>query len=264
MKSAQRDPANTRRRPRLPAEDPPAATPPWVLSYGDLMSLLVACFVLLVSMSQWDPTPHAKAVVDSIQNKFRTPTFLESVLRGFGHLAAEAPSPSAEGRVWRREAIDAAPIEPKSATTAPAGAALPENVRRRLAAAWDLPGHVASLTSPQRDALARLAAELRAEERVELVARGGFGTNQTGEQAWIAWDGASAYCRQVVRELIDRGVGHDRIAVRWESRGADAAGDAARDAHPTIRVELIIAHRPEDSVSRSPISEASVRQRDRR
>lgn len=54
----------------LPAEDPPAGVPDWVLTYGDMMSLLLCFFILLAAFSE--PKSDKKEVL------------VESLLRQFG------------------------------------------------------------------------------------------------------------------------------------------------------------------------------------
>ena len=54
----------------LPPEDPPAGVPDWVLTFGDMMSLLLCFFVLLVSMSEMKEDAKSQAVIESIVEQF--------------------------------------------------------------------------------------------------------------------------------------------------------------------------------------------------
>jgi len=62
-------------------EDPPAGIPEWVVTFGDMMSLLLTFFIMLVSMSDIKQEEKYQAMVESIQ-------------RRFGHeLSISSPSP---------------------------------------------------------------------------------------------------------------------------------------------------------------------------
>jgi chemotaxis protein MotB len=52
------------------ADDPPAAPPEWLLTYGDLMTLLLTIFVMLVSMGELKQTDKFQGVADSLHEQF--------------------------------------------------------------------------------------------------------------------------------------------------------------------------------------------------
>lgn len=56
----------------MPKKDPPAGAPEWVLTYGDMMSLLLCFFILLAAMANYDK--HDKMLMTS----------MESIRRAFG------------------------------------------------------------------------------------------------------------------------------------------------------------------------------------
>jgi hypothetical protein len=51
-------------------DEHPAGAPAWSLSFGDLMSLLLILFVMLVSMSELRQSDKYQGVADSLQNQF--------------------------------------------------------------------------------------------------------------------------------------------------------------------------------------------------
>lgn len=54
----------------LPPEDPPAGVPDWVLTYGDMMSLLLCFFILLAAMSEIKTNDQNKMIIQSIVEQF--------------------------------------------------------------------------------------------------------------------------------------------------------------------------------------------------
>ncbi len=60
----------------LPPEEPPKGAPEWVVTYGDMMSLLLCFFILLASMSE-------------IRNKEQFQMILEALRRQFGYERAK-------------------------------------------------------------------------------------------------------------------------------------------------------------------------------
>jgi chemotaxis protein MotB len=54
------------------ADEPPAGAPEWLLTYGDLMTLLLTIFVMLVSMGELKQTDKFQGVADSLHEQFGT------------------------------------------------------------------------------------------------------------------------------------------------------------------------------------------------
>ena len=61
---------------------PPIAIPEWVVTFGDMMSLLLTFFIMLVSMSEIKKEDKYDAVVESIHNQFGYTLSVESVAPG--------------------------------------------------------------------------------------------------------------------------------------------------------------------------------------
>ena len=51
-------------------EDPPAGVPEWVVTFGDMMSLLLTFFIMLVSMSEIKKEEQYQAMVESMRRRF--------------------------------------------------------------------------------------------------------------------------------------------------------------------------------------------------
>jgi chemotaxis protein MotB len=51
-------------------DEPPAGTPEWMVTYSDMMSLLLTFFILLVSLSEIKKNDRFQGIADSIQHHF--------------------------------------------------------------------------------------------------------------------------------------------------------------------------------------------------
>src|SRR5215213_460957 len=51
-------------------EESPAGTPEWMVTYSDMMSLLLTFFILLVSLSEIKKNDRFQGIADSIQHHF--------------------------------------------------------------------------------------------------------------------------------------------------------------------------------------------------
>jgi len=54
----------------LPPDDPPPGVPEWVVTYGDMMSLLLTFFIMLVSMSTMKDQGRLRMMMDSMHERF--------------------------------------------------------------------------------------------------------------------------------------------------------------------------------------------------
>lgn len=81
-----------------PADDPPPGVPEWVVTYGDMMSLLLTFFIMLVSMSELKQDGKHRAMLDSIRQTFG-PTLGEAGVPGPSFQSnSDNPAMSSRGR----------------------------------------------------------------------------------------------------------------------------------------------------------------------
>ncbi len=63
-------------------EDPPAGVPEWVVTFGDMMSLLLTFFIMLVSFSEIKEEDKYQAMVEALQEQFGYDLTTASVVPG--------------------------------------------------------------------------------------------------------------------------------------------------------------------------------------
>ena len=87
-------------------EAPPAA-PDWTMTYGDLMSLLLTFFVMLVSMSEMRNTDKYRGVADALQERFSMRSDATGAAPGIGRARNERLAfQTATARATRRELLE--------------------------------------------------------------------------------------------------------------------------------------------------------------
>jgi chemotaxis protein MotB len=86
-------------------DDPPMGVPEWIVTFGDMMSLLLTFFIMLVSMSEMKKEEQYKAMVDSIQKEFGYNTARSAKPgRNTPSKVAQA-KPSTESRAKQRDTL---------------------------------------------------------------------------------------------------------------------------------------------------------------
>lgn len=81
-------------------EDPPPGVPEWLVTFGDMMSLLLTFFIMLVSMSEMKSESRVASAVEAMKKQFgrdREPQPGASRLRGAKVEAPVGPNPQVQG-----------------------------------------------------------------------------------------------------------------------------------------------------------------------
>ena len=200
-------------------DDAPPGVPEWVVTYGDMMSLLLTFFIMLVSMSELKQDGKLRELLNALQARF-----------GPAAAAAVAPGPTAA----ERNALT------QSAADGAAGSAGVGKTRRDAAgrdgrhegAAETPPDALPALAGPAAfgqfsaavlptagPTLDALAAAVR-QAGGEVIVRGHASPEPLPADAphADAWALAQARAATVAGELVARGVAADRVRV--ESAGA--------------------------------------------
>ena len=85
-------------------EEPEPGVPEWVVTFGDLMSLLLTFFIMLVSMSEIKEEKQYQAMVESFRKQFGHDSSLASLVPGeIRPRNSMSPHVNSEGRAKRKD-----------------------------------------------------------------------------------------------------------------------------------------------------------------
>lgn len=207
-----------------PEEEAPAGAPDWVVTYGDLMSLLLTFFVMLFSMTEIQSNEKFSALQASMQRAFGSftgaPSFFQDPLSQTEGPSVHGSGQGREkrGKNSRRQSVNAGP---------------PGNDTRvatlRPGELWGSGGYVlfvegsADLGESQRELLGEIAKSL-AGKPWKISVRGHTSRLPLPKDADFAddWDLAYARSRAVAEALIELGLERDRIELDIVGRSEPA------------------------------------------
>ena len=196
----------------MPADEPSPGVPEWIVTFGDMMSLLLTFFIMLVSMSEMKEDEKYHAMVDSMRQEF-------------GHEATILPVPG-----------DHVPRNSNMIHTASAGRARRRDMLTGGAKVKAVIGDDARVQSPRLgkhasvvgviqfdderttltdEAMVRMASVIRQikgkPQRVEI--RGHAGRRPLSAESTMRdkYDLAYERCREVMNVLVAQGVEPERI-----------------------------------------------------
>ena len=208
-------------------DDAPPGVPEWVVTYGDMMSLLLTFFIMLVSMSQLKEEGQVRAILEVFQERFGP---AESIAAAPGRVTAErnARARAAAAGARRATGTEREDADADSSRGAFDGAA-PTPRQRPLALAGPaafgrFAAELSPATGPTLDALA--AALGRTGGEVILRGHASPEPPPAGSPHPDAWALSRARAEAVAAALIERGVAADRL--RIEAAGATDPPSADR------------------------------------
>jgi chemotaxis protein MotB len=204
----------------VPADDPPPpAAPEWLLTYGDMMSLLLAFFIMLAAMTELSSDGRVVQAVEAMQ-------------RQFGH---DSPRPDGVERLRddRRSATGAGRASPR----------LP-GPGRSAAVGGDFVFAEASaeLAAAEQEPLRALAEQLQGKgQRIEIRGHTTRRPLAPGGPFADHWELAFARCRTVERLLIAAGIDSNRLRLSIAAGNEPAyVGDDLLGARENSRVEVFL------------------------
>ncbi len=198
----------------MPPDEPPPGVPEWVVTYGDMMSLLLTFFIMLVSMSSMKDTGRLRMMMDSMHQRFGPHEGTMGVpgrsLQRNGAFTKMASEGVRSQGGLKKSSLDAA------------GGGGPSKPARRIghqqvptlgAPVW-FPGLSADLTLANAADLDRLAATLK-DLPNQIVVRGHTTAEPLPASSPFedAWDLSFARAEAVADRLIVAGISSERLLV---------------------------------------------------
>jgi chemotaxis protein MotB len=209
----------------LPEDDPPPGVPEWVVTYGDMMSLLLTFFIMLVSISEQKQDGRVRALLDALEQRFGpddgkygAPGTSLQENSSFEHAASTGVS--SEGGT-RKRGVDSAGRAGPSKTVKRIG----HGTLITLGGPCLFEAFDATLNDAMKRDLASIAAVLASRPN-QIVVRGHATREALPASAAYrdAWDLSYARAEAVAKYLIDLGIAQHRILL-----------SAAGDSEPRIR-----------------------------
>ncbi len=206
-------------------DDPPPGVPEWVVTYGDMMSLLLTFFIMLVSISEQKQDGKVRAMLDSLEQrfgpehgKFSAPgaSYQESSSNEF----AASTGASSEGGTKRRGIESNGRAGPSKTVKRIGHGTLITLGGPCLFEAFD-----AQLTTTMQQDL-QVLADVLANRPNQIVVRG-HATREAmpaGSKFRDAWHLSYARADAVAKYLVSRGIAQRRLLL-----------SAAGDSEPRIR-----------------------------
>lgn len=186
-------------------EDPPAGVPDWVLTYGDMMSLLLTFFIMLVSMSEMKKDDKFQGVADSLEKQFGHDTSQNALSPGeFLPRNTTNAAMTAAGRVRRKNIVDGG-----SRAKAVHGAQKRVEMVRpgqhsSVGALIPFADDSIRVDDAAMGALDQVAERFRGKPQIIEIT--GHASHRHSAQAngKDSWDTSYARCREVMRLLIEK------------------------------------------------------------
>lgn len=218
-------------------EDPPAAgAPEWVMTYGDMMSLLLCFFVLLVSMSELKQDEKYQGVADSLQERFGFSDSWEKLGPG-EHRPKHARQPR---QSRQRGAAEDTAREPSATGSMPRVQTIRPGTRTTVGTVIPFDVRSDELSPTARSALDAIVPQLRGKpQKIELRGHAPALHWPPDESTSDWWDLAYRRARQVMDYLTKvHGLDPQRMRISVAGPYEPLARDRPEASQENSRVEL--------------------------
>ena len=195
-------------------EDPEPGIPEWVVTFGDMMSLLLTFFIMLVSMSELKEDEKYQAMVESIREQFGHDMTMASMAPGESRPRG-AYSPNPIYTMGRSKLMDL------KTGGQEVKAVVGDHERVEIVRPGEdstvggvvyFPEHATELTEDNRRDLQRIVEQIAGKpQKIEIRSHTTRRPVESDSGFRDEWDLAYARCRNVMRFLIEQGIDPDRI-----------------------------------------------------
>jgi chemotaxis protein MotB len=187
-------------------DDPPAGVPDWVLTYGDMMSLLLTFFIMLVSMSELKQDDKFQGVAESLHQQFgydSTPmSLVPGEIRPRNSSLAEL---AVAGRTARKQTLESGQNKQRSTAGDNHQVRIVRpGTRTTIGTVIPFPEESSELTASAQEDLRQVGEALRGKpQKIEVRGHTSLRPAATSEQVRDNWDLAYERARVTMQFLID-------------------------------------------------------------
>ncbi len=186
-------------------EEPPIGVPEWVVSFGDMMSLLLTFFIMLVSFSEPKKDDKFNALVEQLQKQFGKDLSKLSYTNG-GVMARQTSvaKGAAQGRSKRRDAMQGGDKSPQVNGEFPRVRMIRPGSQTAIGTTIFFPEGSAELNEQARDELRQQAGLMAGKpQMIEIRGHSGLRPIEAGSKYNDNWELAYQRGRAVMRYLVD-------------------------------------------------------------
>lgn len=193
-------------------DDDAGGIPEWVVTFGDMMSLLLTFFIMLVSMSEIKDDEQYQAMIDSMRQQFGQDASILSLIPGDN--AANSPMQStATAGVSKRKNTEEGGSD---ATAIPGENQLVRTIRTgnnsTLGGVIYFDEDSAELSPVNQAILSKIVPQLVGKpQKIEVRGHASRKPPQVTDQIRDQWDLAYARCYHTMKFLIEQGIKPSRI-----------------------------------------------------
>jgi chemotaxis protein MotB len=212
----------------LPPDDPPPGVPEWVVTYGDMMSLLLTFFIMLVSMAEVKQEGKLRMMLDAVKEQFG-PTAGEFGVPGTSFATTGAfPTAASRGTAseggTERSGLDSPGLAGPSRSVERLG----DGTQITLGGPALFPPESDELTAAAREALSSIAHVLGPRpNRIVIRGHAGREARLPGQAEVDPYDLSYRRARAAAGYLVERGIDRHRLSVC--AAGASEPRTVSRD-----------------------------------
>lgn len=244
-------------------DEPPAGAPEWLMTYGDLMSLLLTIFVMLVSMGELKQTDKFQGVADSLHEQFGTDSasgLAPGELRPRNSTLAAAAIAS---RLQRRTAMGIDVVPAGNLPGDQPERLLRPGERTTLGIAIYFAGDSAELSNQNQAELQRIARLLSGKPHTIEVRGHSAPASGVSTIGGDPWELAFRRARATMQFLVDD-LGLEESRIRISAAGLNEParlGPDTKNAGASARVEVFLLDEEASQFAAAPPGAASQAER---
>lgn len=229
----------------LAQDDPPAGIPEWVVTFGDMMSLLLTFFIMLVSLSEVKQEEKFQAMMESLRRQFGHDLTTNSLIPG--QMRPRNAGMAAIANMGRAKRLDV--MKGGDKTKAPTGdhpqvRIVRPGTRTTIGTVLLFDELAVELTQRQKDDLLTLADSISGKPQKIEVRGHATGRRIPSDSPFAdAWELSYARARAVANFLEDE-MGIEPLRIRIAAAGATEpytleASATAQRRNPRVEVYLL-------------------------